>query len=61
MKLNVTILEDETIHAVQLQQLLVNWGKKNDIPISTRHYLYAKDFLEEKIMTKMNSFLLILN
>ena len=48
MKLNVTILEDETIHAVQLQQLLVNWGKKNDIPISTRHYLYAKDFLEEK-------------
>lgn len=48
MKLNVTIFEDETIHAAQLQQLLESWGKQNDIPISTRHYLYAKDFLEEK-------------
>ena len=47
MKLNVTILEDKTIHAVQLQQLLENWGKKNNIPISIRHYLNGEDFSEK--------------
>ena len=31
MKLNVTILEDESTHAAQLKQLLEKWGKKKNM------------------------------
>lgn len=44
MKLNVTILEDETTHAMQLKQLLINWSKQNNISISIRHYYNDNDF-----------------
>lgn len=45
MKLNVTILEDEAAHAVQLKQLLETWSKQNNISISMRHFFNDKDFL----------------
>ena len=45
MKLNVTILEDETTHATQLKQLLEKWSEQNNISISIRHYSNDKDFL----------------
>lgn len=44
MKLNVSILEDETTHATQLKQLLKKWSKQNDISLSIRHYFNDKDF-----------------
>ena len=45
MILNVTILEDETTHATQLEQLLEKWSKQNNTSISIRHYFNDKDFL----------------
>lgn len=44
MTLHVTILEDETIHAKHLQQLLEKWSKQNNIFLSMRHYSCSKDF-----------------
>lgn len=48
MKLNVTILEDEVIHATQLEQLLKKWGDQNNISLSIRHYFNGEDFLDKK-------------
>ena len=47
MKLNVTILEDETTHAIQLKQLLEKWSKQNNISISIRHFFNDKNFSEK--------------
>lgn len=48
MKLNVTILEDEAMHATQLEQLLKKWGDQNNISLSIRHYFNRGDFLDIK-------------
>ena len=48
MNLNITILEDEAIHAAQLKQLLEKWSKQNNIPTSIRHYFNEQEFSKQK-------------
>ena len=47
MNLNVTILEDESAHAMQLKKLLEKWGRKNNIFLSIHHFSNKEDFLEK--------------
>ncbi len=47
MLLNITILEDETVYAGQLQKLLAEWGQKNNIKISARHFSCGEDFMKK--------------
>lgn len=47
MLLNITILEDETVYAEQLQKLLAEWGQKNNIKISARHSSCGEDFMKK--------------
>lgn len=47
MLLNITILEDEAVYAGQLQKLLSEWGKKNNVTISVRHFSRGEDFIKK--------------
>lgn len=46
--LNVIIIEDNEIHAAELQRILEEWGEQNKICISVRRYLCGEDFFSEK-------------